>query len=58
MFSTEWFSNDEKARKYYCGLKTNCFNWLMDSFMPEVTQFFSASGWWSFVFSTLLPSMF
>ncbi len=37
-FSFAWFEDDEQARKYFCGLPTNAFNWLWSKSESEVRE--------------------
>jgi hypothetical protein len=40
LFSAAWFSREEKARKYFCGLSDDAFEWLEEQFLPEVCATF------------------
>lgn len=58
MFSTKWFSDDKKARKYYCGLKDDAFNWIKLNLIPKVTYIFLPSALCVFAFLLLFSSTF
>lgn len=39
LFSASWFSREEEARQYFCGLSNDAFEWLEEHFLPKVCHF-------------------
>ena len=39
LFSALWFSREEEARQYFCGLSNDAFDWLEEHLLPKVCCF-------------------